>query len=47
LECTHLHGTGRWCCGRWQGPNVPGAGLAPELVTLLQRCDGFDALRLA
>jgi hypothetical protein len=43
LECAHLHGAGRWRCGNCGPADVAPQVLAPELVTLLQRCGGFRA----
>jgi len=44
LECAHLQGHGRWRCVNWRAADVAREALAPELVTLLQRCSGFTAL---
>ena len=41
LECSHLQGHGRRRCGNWQLADVAREQLAPELVTMLQRCPGF------
>lgn len=41
LECTHLQGAGRLRCGNWQPADVAREQLAPDLVTMLQRCLGF------
>lgn len=41
LECAHLHGAGRWRCGKWRAADVPVQGLARDLVLILQRCNGF------
>ena len=43
LECSHLAGTGRWSCGNAAKADVSAQGLARELVTMPQRCDGFTA----
>jgi len=49
LECKHFagHGAGSWRCGNWQAAGVAirsrDAQLPADLVTLLQRCDGFTA----
>lgn len=43
LECTQLQGHGRWRCGNSGPAEVAPQGLAPELVTMLQRCGGFWA----
>lgn len=42
LECTHLQGFGHWRCGNWQAADVARAGLARDLVLMLQRCGGFQ-----
>jgi hypothetical protein len=47
LECSHLAGyTGSWRCSNWQqaggAMRSRDAGLAGDLVHLLQRCDGFN-----
>jgi hypothetical protein len=44
LECTHLGGYGRtsWRCGNWQRADVPLQGLVPNMMLLLQRCNGFS-----
>ena len=47
LECVHLagHAAGAWGCRGWQRAGVAiksrDAGLPSELVSKLQRCDGF------
>lgn len=41
LECTHLKGAGRWRCENWPAADVAPEQLAPELITLLQRCPGL------
>jgi len=45
LECSHLHGAGHWRCGNWHQAAVAiraaDAALAPDLVLMLQRCEGF------
>lgn len=46
LECQHLRGmAGRWRCGNWQAAGIAttpaDSGLPADLVTQLQRCDGF------
>ena len=41
LECSHLQGHGRRRCSNWQVADVAREALAPELVTMLQRCGGF------
>jgi hypothetical protein len=49
LECKHFagHGAGSWRCGNWQAAGIAirsrDAQLPADLVTLLQRCDGFTA----
>lgn len=47
LECTHLQGIGPWGCGNWRKAGAcmrsSDAGLARDLVLMLQRCDGFKA----
>lgn len=41
LECTHLQGAaGHWCCANPLAAAVARERLAPELVTMLQRCPG-------
>lgn len=42
LECPHLQGHVRWHCGAWQAAIVAREELAPDLIRLLQRCDGFN-----
>ena len=44
LECSHLQGHGRRRCGNWQAADVAREALAPELVTMLQRCSGFGGI---
>ena len=44
LECVHLQGYSRWRCGNWQAADVARDGLARDLVLMLQRCLGFDAI---
>lgn len=44
LECTRLHGAGLWRCGNWQAANVARDRLDRDLVLMLQRCGGFNAL---
>ncbi len=45
FECTHLAGAGGWRCGNWQRAGVAirarDAQLPTDLMSLLQRCDGF------
>jgi hypothetical protein len=41
LECSHLAGAGRWSCGNAARAGVSAQGLARELVTMPQRCQGF------
>lgn len=47
LECQHLagYGPGSWRCSNWRQSRIAikarDAGLAADLVRLLQRCDGF------
>ena len=45
LECRHLNGYGSWQCASWCKAKVAHRprdnGLPTELVTRLQRCDGF------
>lgn len=45
LECSHLHGAGRWRCGNWQRAAVAiqlkDAYIPADLVLALQRCPGF------
>ena len=45
LECVRLQGVGRWSCGNWKqaaiGTRAADAGLAHELVVMLQHCPGF------
>jgi len=45
LECRHLNGFGAWQCANWCKAKVAHRprdnGLPAELVTKLQRCDGF------
>lgn len=43
LECLHLAGAGRWSCGNAARADVSAQGLARELVTMPQRCNGFTA----
>lgn len=45
LECSHLHGAGRWRCGNWQAGDVAPNRLACDLVLMLQRCPGYTGLR--
>ena len=48
LECAHLvgHSKGWWRCANWQESQLShmatDAALPRDLVSLLQRCDGFD-----
>lgn len=46
LECTHLHGVGRWRCGNWQQSAIAiranDVQLPDELARQLQRCGGFN-----
>lgn len=42
LECTHLQGFGRWCCGNWQTADVAQQGLTRDLVLMLQQCSGLN-----
>jgi len=44
LECSHLQGHGRRRCGNWKAADVAREALAPELVTMLQRCSGFGGI---
>lgn len=50
LECAHLQGRNPWGCGNWRKAGVctrsSDAGLARNLVLMLQRCDGFKATTL-
>lgn len=45
LECSHLHGAGRWRCGNWHRAGVAiqlkDAHIPRDLVLALQRCPGF------
>jgi hypothetical protein len=41
LECPHLQGRVRWRCGNWEAADAARDGLAPDLVKMLQRCDGY------
>lgn len=41
LECTHLQGKGRWRCENWRAAEVAQERLAPDLITMLQRCPGL------
>jgi len=43
IECSHLAGAGRWSCGNAARADVSAQGLARELVTMPQRCNGFTA----
>lgn len=42
LECAHLHGAGRWRCGKWRQAEVGGAVMQKNLVLMLQCCNGFN-----
>ncbi len=42
LECAHLkHGAGLWGCNQWRRAGLGAACVPGDLVTVLQRCDGF------
>lgn len=41
LECVHLQGRGRWRCANAAQADVAPEALAPALVLMLQRCNGF------
>lgn len=42
LECVHLqHGAGLWGCNQWRRAGLGAASVAGDLVTVLQRCEGF------
>lgn len=45
LECSYLHGAGRWRCGNWHRAGVAihlkDAHIPRDLVLALQRCPGF------
>lgn len=43
LECVHLQGTRR--CSNWHAAGVAREGLAYSLVTMLQRCGGYQELK--
>jgi len=43
LECAHLQGAVR--CGNWLTAGVGREGLAHGLVTMLQRCGGYQELK--
>ena len=43
LECVHLQGTRR--CSNWHAAGVVREGLAYSLVTMLQRCGGYQELK--
>lgn len=52
LECKHLSGVGQtsWRCGNWQAAGIAihacDTQLPADLVLQLQRCDGFNNLRM-
>lgn len=41
VECRGLTGNGPYQCSKWRAADLDGALLARQLVTMLQRCDGF------
>lgn len=44
LECRHLqHGIGLWGCNHWRRAGLAVSGVPAEVVTLLQRCEGFTS----
>jgi hypothetical protein len=47
LECLHLQWYGSWHCGAWQSAIAAREGLAPDLIRILQRCDGFNVAAIS
>ncbi len=46
LECKHLNGRGgSWRCNQWRQAGLGASGLPADLVTQLQHCGGFTAVK--